>query len=56
MNRAEKEAAARKLRCPKCNAQPYQACKQYTRTKLKFLAHPHADRVALVDTRDTDLP
>lgn len=46
MNAAEKKAAARKVRCPRCNAQPNFSCKRYTKTKLIFLKAPHAERIS----------
>lgn len=45
MSTAEEKSAARKVRCPRCNAQPFFSCKRHTKTKLIFLKVPHAERI-----------
>jgi hypothetical protein len=48
MTKAEREQAARKHRCPNCNAQPYFSCVRYKGIRPVSLKHPHAERTELV--------
>jgi hypothetical protein len=48
MTKAERELAARKHRCPKCNAQPYFSCVRYKGIRPISLKSPHPERIKLV--------
>ena len=47
MTKAELEAAARDHRCPSCGTQANFACRRTVRGKWTYLAHSHAERIAL---------
>jgi hypothetical protein len=49
VTKSEREQAARKYRCPKCNAQPHFNCVRYKGIKPVSLAHPHSERTELVE-------
>jgi hypothetical protein len=48
VTQAEREAAARRIRCPKCNAQPHFSCRRLTARRVISLKRPHRERLDAV--------
>lgn len=44
MKAQERDQLARKIRCPKCRAQPYFACTRAA-VRVTYLKRPHRERV-----------
>lgn len=49
MTKAEREArAVADHRCPRCRSQQHFLCRRFVGTKLRYLSHPHQERLDLV--------